>query len=156
VWVALLRVHSNLDDVDEGLLFQCIKDAHDNMSGAEMIKLPGFHYDQNDEKYDICTFDQRDGKDAPSGTKLAHYVNNRASEWKSLPTTKKVHLRGEPSIVGLTVPPRGEHVTIIYMTTLMIVMMGEGTVGMVVEDMAVDVEIVLSCKRGRETMRAKQ
>jgi hypothetical protein len=92
VWVALLRVHSNLDDVDEGLLFQCIKDAHDNMSGAEMIKLPGFHYDQNDEKYDICTFDQRDGKDAPSGTKLAQYVNNRASEWKSLPTTKKVHL----------------------------------------------------------------
>ncbi len=91
VWVALLRVHSNLDDVDEGLLLQCIKDAHDNMSGAEMIKLPGFLYDQNDEKYDIGTFDQRDGKDAPSGTKLAHYVNNRASEWKSLPTTKKVH-----------------------------------------------------------------
>mmetsp|Transcript_24785 Transcript_24785/g.35469 ORF Transcript_24785/g.35469 Transcript_24785/m.35469 type:complete len:322 (+) Transcript_24785:42-1007(+) len=93
VWVALLRVHSNLDNVDEGLLLQCIKDAHDNMNKAEMIKLPGFLYDQDDEKYDIGTTDQRDGKHVPSGTKLAHYVNNRASEWKSLPTTKKVHKR---------------------------------------------------------------
>lgn len=91
VWVALLRVHSNKDDVDQGLLLQCIKDAHDNMGGARMMKLPGFLYDQNDEKYDIDTFDQRDGEDAPSGTKLAKYVKDRASEWKSLPTTKKVH-----------------------------------------------------------------
>jgi hypothetical protein len=91
VWVALLRVHSNKDDVDKSLLLQCIKDAHDNMSGAEMMKLPGFLYDQNDEEYDIGSFDQEDGKDAPSGAKLANYVNNRASEWKSLPTTKKVH-----------------------------------------------------------------
>ena len=91
IWVALLRVHSNKDDVDQDLLFQCIKDAHDNMAGAKMIKLPGFLYDQHDEKYDIDTFDQRDGKDAPDGTKLADYVINRASEWKSLPTTKKVH-----------------------------------------------------------------
>mmetsp|Transcript_22091 Transcript_22091/g.33270 ORF Transcript_22091/g.33270 Transcript_22091/m.33270 type:complete len:323 (-) Transcript_22091:96-1064(-) len=91
VWVALLRVHSNLDNVDEGLLLQCIKDANDNMSGAKMIKLPGYLYDQSDEQYDIDTYEQRDGKNAPSGTKLAHYVNDRASEWKSLPTTKKVH-----------------------------------------------------------------
>ena len=91
VWVALLRVHSNLGNLDESLLLQCIKDAHDNMDGAEMIELPGYLYDQDDEKYDICTLDQRDGKNVPSGTKLAHYVNDRASEWKSLPTTKKVH-----------------------------------------------------------------
>ena len=86
VWVALLRVHSNKSDVDESLLFQCIKDARDNMSGADM-SLPGFLYEQNDNG----DFEQRDGKDAPSGAKLAHYVKNRASEWKSLPTTKQVH-----------------------------------------------------------------
>ncbi len=91
VWGALLRVHSNRDNVEEGLLLQCIKDAHDNMDKAEMIELPGFLYDQDDEKHDIGTTDQRDGKDVPSGTKLAHYVSNRASEWKSLPSTKKVH-----------------------------------------------------------------
>jgi hypothetical protein len=91
VWVALLRVHSNKDDVDQGLLLQCIKDAHDNMTEAEMMKLPGFLYDQNDEEYESGTFEQKDGKGAPSGTKLANFVKNRASEWKSLPTTKKVH-----------------------------------------------------------------
>ena len=91
VWVALLRVHSNLDNVDEGLLLQCIKDAHDNMDGAEMIKLPGYLYDQSDETHDTGTYDQRDGKGAPSGTKLSHIVKERASEWKSLPTTRKVH-----------------------------------------------------------------
>jgi hypothetical protein len=83
VWVALLRVHSNLDNVDESLLLQCIKDAYDNMNGAQMIKLLGYLYDEGKEG--------RDGENVPCGTKLAHYVNNRASEWKNLPTTKKVH-----------------------------------------------------------------
>ena len=92
VWVALLRTHANIDNVDEALLLQCIKDANDNMSGAATMRFPDSLalYSQSDEGHD-SVYGNKDGKGAASGTKLDNYVKNRASEWKSLPTTKKVH-----------------------------------------------------------------
>ncbi|KAL7539180.1 hypothetical protein ACHAXR_009069 [Thalassiosira sp. AJA248-18] len=90
VWVALLRVHASMEETDDALLLQCIKDASDNMSGAKTMKFPGTLYDQSDEGYD-CTFGNKDGKGVPNVDKLAQLVKDRASEWKNLPTTKKVH-----------------------------------------------------------------
>jgi hypothetical protein len=92
VWIALLRVHANSSIVDSGLLLQCIKDASDNMQGAETLRIPEDMalYNQSDEEYDI-TFGNKDGQNVPDGTNLAQIVRERASEWKSLPSTKKVH-----------------------------------------------------------------
>ena len=90
VWVALLRVHSAVEGVDESVLFRCMKDAADNMRGAEYnSSLPGVLYDPNDKNFDDRN--PKDAKGVPKGTKLAQLVKDRASEWKTLPTTKKVH-----------------------------------------------------------------
>jgi hypothetical protein len=96
VWIALLRVHANIDVTDEALLFQCIEDAHDNMKGENTMQFPDCLalYDQSDkEQYKVGSFHNTDGSCVPDGTKLAHLVIDRATEWKNLPTTKKVHRR---------------------------------------------------------------
>ena len=64
VWVALLRVHASLEGTDEELLLRCIKDASDNMNGADMA-LPGVLYNNGDEDFD--DYNPKDGKDAPCG-----------------------------------------------------------------------------------------
>jgi hypothetical protein len=87
VWVALLRTHTGLEGADEAALLRCIKDASDNMKGAELMELPGFLYDEFDEG------DLKDGKGVPEGDSFARLVENKAVEWKELPTTKKVHRR---------------------------------------------------------------
>jgi hypothetical protein len=98
VWIALLRVHANIDGTDEALLFRCIKDAHDNMQGAKTMKFPDCLalYDQDDgEEHWTDGHDEgehnTDGYGVPDGTKLSRLIIDRASEWKDLPTTKKVH-----------------------------------------------------------------
>ena len=81
---------------DEALLFQCIEDAHDNMKGENTMQFPDCLalYDQSDEEqYKVGSFHNTDGSCVPDGTKLAHLVIDRATEWKNLPTTKKVHRR---------------------------------------------------------------
>ena len=94
VWVALLRVHSAKDDSEtaennEDILLRCIKDASDNMKGAEYMKFPGclFLYDDN--------ANLQDSKNAPSSTALDRLIGDKASAWENLPTTKKEHrMRG--------------------------------------------------------------
>ena len=90
VWVALLRVHASVEGVDEAALLRCMKDASDNLRGAEHnSSLPGVLYDPNDKDFDDCN--PKDAKGVPNGNKLAQLVRDRAAEWKALPTTKKVH-----------------------------------------------------------------
>lgn len=87
VWIALLRVHATLDGTDTNTLLRCIKDAHDNLDGAETIKLPGTLYD-NEGKYED---EPKDGKNSPSGDKLEQVWEENKPEWTTLPTTKKTH-----------------------------------------------------------------
>jgi hypothetical protein len=91
VWVALLRVHSAKDDSksaenNKDILLRCIKDASDNMKGAEYMKFSGnlFLYDDDDNNL-------QDGKNAPSSTALDRLIGDKASAWENLPTTKKEH-----------------------------------------------------------------
>jgi hypothetical protein len=90
IWVALLRVHSAKDDSEtsennEDILLRCIKDASDNMKGAEYMKFPGslFLYD---DKANL-----QDGKNVPSSTALDRLIGDKESAWKNLSTTKKEH-----------------------------------------------------------------
>ena len=89
VWVALLRTHAAKNNSDEALLLCCIKDASDNMQGAKHMELPGFLYDQDDDGFDKGNL--KDGKNAPNGDALARLIDEKKSESKDLPTTKKAH-----------------------------------------------------------------
>ena len=95
VWVALLRTHAAKKGLcgektaDDTLLLRCIKDASDNMKGAELMELPGFLYDENEDDFDESNL--KDGRNAPDGATLAKLIEDKGSEWKSLDTTKKRH-----------------------------------------------------------------
>ena len=79
VWVALLRVHSSLEDVDNDLLLRCIRDASGNMKGAKIMEFPGTLYTESSPDFDI-TFGNEDDKDAPTGDKLAQIVKEKVPE----------------------------------------------------------------------------
>ena len=79
VWVALLRVHSSLEDVDHDLLLECIHDASDNMEGAEIMEFPGTLYKESASDYDT-TFGNEEDKNAPGGEKLAQIVKEKAPQ----------------------------------------------------------------------------
>ncbi|KAL7552132.1 hypothetical protein ACHAWF_015341 [Thalassiosira exigua] len=90
VWNALLRTHASMEGADEATLLRCIKDASDN-NGYE-VEFDGPLYDPG-ELYAGDT--PKDEPGVPDAKALSLLVKNKASEWQSLSTTKKVHrMRG--------------------------------------------------------------
>ena len=77
VWTVLLRSHANKKSVDEALLLQCIKDAHDN----------GVDFSAVDEEGRLVS-----GEDAgPDGAALKKVVEEKKAEWQALPSFLKEH-----------------------------------------------------------------
>jgi hypothetical protein len=74
IWNALLRTHASLSDIDENLLLQCIKDAHDNNGDDTTFDRPLSHGYIDD--------DPPDDPGAPDGTALALIMKEKEPEWK--------------------------------------------------------------------------
>ena len=79
MWNALLRTHASLDETNEGLLLQCIKDAHDN--GGEDVTFDGPLSDPWGDDPD------QDEPGVPDGKALSSIIKEKEVEWKSLPKT---------------------------------------------------------------------
>jgi hypothetical protein len=107
VWIALLRVHANIDGTDEVLLFRCIKDAYDNMQGAKTMKFPDclalYVQDDGEEHYTDGHDEEEhntDGHGVPDGTKLSRLID-RLRNGRTFPPRRRFTVRGEQLIVGL-------------------------------------------------------
>ena len=78
IWNALLRTHASLNDTNEGLLLQCIKDAHENNGDDTTFDGPLC------DSWDHTDDDPPDDPGAPDGTALARIMKEKEPEWKSI------------------------------------------------------------------------
>ena len=101
VWVALLRVHATLENVDRSLLLQCVKDAtmHDvifengNEDGPVFESLLTGHglLLQGDFWKSSCCTEKSTLTPLPNDGKALDVILADEQSWKALPSTRKTH-----------------------------------------------------------------
>ena len=84
VWVALLRVHAALENVDRSLLLQCVKDA----TTHDVIFENG---NEDGPVFETLLTGREGGSPLPNDGKALDVILADEQSWKTLPSTRKTH-----------------------------------------------------------------